>query len=602
MALCFPSLEEVERFRVPLELGERHLLDFLLSYLDNNYEIYVQPFLNGDRPDIVVVRPDAGVLIIEVKDWNLKYYRNSKGGLASWELIENNARIRSPMSQVETYKSNLYQLHIDKLFERKIRDKRYFSIVQTAVYFHNEKTENARQFCFDVDYTQILGHDVLNPQGFQVILGKARLNRSSFLFDRDLYESFRRFLKPPEHTPDMGKDIRYTRKQEELVKSKANLRQKVRGVAGCGKTKVLAGRAVAAYARTKDVVLILTFNITLRNYIHDRISEVRQLFPWSGFEITNYHQFFKTQANNYELEYDDLLIASDQRDFFASVKNRLRRYETILVDEVQDYKNEWLRLLVEYFLAEDGEFVVFGDEKQNVYKRSMGNDKFPVTPIVGRWNELNESFRMGTGTFSIAQAFQNAYFQEYYQPDKNVEVMQGELFEIPAKFRYYVKPQAGSKEIFQLICDEIQSLSVHPNDLVVLAPTHETTRSLEYHFRHHAHEHTTHAGETEEEYKSLLRDYPDQNYHFKSKLEHIRRGRKLHFRGHSGTVKLSTIYSFKGWEAHTLILIISNTHSVEEQGILNELIYTGLTRARKNLIVFDETGLYREFFSRFLEE
>lgn len=602
MALCFPSLEEIERLRVPLELGERYLLDFLLGYLSDNYEIYVQPFLNGDRPDIVIVRPDAGVLVIEVKDWNLRHYRNSKGGLSSWELLENKARIRSPMSQVETYKSNLYELHIDKLFERKIKDKRYFSIVKTAVYFHNETTANAQKFCFDVHYTHILGNDALNPQSFQVLLRKTRLDKSSFLFDNDLYKSFRRFLKPPEHTPDMGKDIRYTRKQEELVKSKADSRQKIRGVAGCGKTKVLAGRAVAAYARTRDLVLILTFNITLRNYIHDRISEVRQPFPWSGFEITNYHQFFKTQANNYGIEYDDLLIASDQKDFFASVTNRLHRYKTILIDEVQDYKNVWLRLLAEYFLAEGGEFVVFGDEKQNVYQRNMGSDKFPVTPIAGRWNELNESFRMGTNTFNIAQAFQNAYFQERYELDKNIEMMQLDILETPARFRYYVKPNADSKEIFQIIRDEIQSLSVHPNDLVVLAPTHETIRSLEYHFRNDAHERTTHTGETKEEYEHLLVEYPNNNPQLKGNLEHIRRGRKLHFWAHSGTVKLSTIYSFKGWEAHTLVLIISHTYSIEEQGSLNELIYTGLTRARKNLIVFDETGLYRTFFSRFLEE
>jgi superfamily I DNA/RNA helicase len=394
----------------------------------------------------------------------------------------------------------------------------------------------------------------------------------------------------------MGKDIQYTRKQSELVKSKASLRQKVRGVAGCGKTKVLAGRAVSAYARTRDVILILTFNITLRNYIHDLISEVRKPFPWSGFEISNYHQFFKTQANNYGLEYADLLVAADEKDFFASVKNSLRRYKAILVDEVQDYKNEWLRLLVDYFLAEDGEIVLFGDERQNVYGRSMGNDKFPVTPIVGRWNELNESFRMGSATFRIAQAFQKAYLQKRYHLDENIEIIQGDLLETPARFRYY---QVGGKEILRLMFDEIKKLKIHPNDLVILAPTHETIRSLEYDFRHKARELTTHAGETQEEYELLLTSYPQQNLRFRTELERIRRGRKLHFWGHAGTSKFSTIYSFKGWEAHTLMLIISNTYSIEEQGSLEELIYTGLTRAKKNLIIFDETGVYQKFFSQF---
>jgi hypothetical protein len=369
MALCFPSLQEIESFRVALEPGERHLLDFLLGHLGDNYEIYVQPFLNGDRPDIVIVRPDAGVLIIEVKDWHLKHYLNSNGGLSSWELVQNNARIRSPLAQVEAYKSNLYELHIAQLFERNIKDRRYFSVVQTAVYFHNEKTENARRFCSNVGYTNILGYDALNTHDFDALLGKARLNRVSALFDRDLYISFKRFLKPPEHTPDMGKDIQYTKRQQDLLKSQANSRQKVRGVAGCGKTKVLAGRAAAAYGRTGELVLILTFNITLRNYIHDRISEVRAPFPWSGFEITNYHQFFKTQANNYGLEYDDLLIAADKENFFAPIKERVRRYKTILVDEVQDYKAEWLRLIVNYFLAEDGELSSVMKSKMSMVER-----------------------------------------------------------------------------------------------------------------------------------------------------------------------------------------------------------------------------------------
>lgn len=451
MALCFPSPEEIERFRVPLEPGERHLLDFLLRHLNNIYEIYVQPFLNGDRPDIVIVRPDAGVLVIEVKDWHLRNYRNSQGGLMPWKLRENDALIRSPLAQVETYKQNLYELHIDQLFERKIKDKRYFSVVQTAVYFHNESTEDARNFCCGARYTHILGHNALNARDFDTLLQGARLNRSSFLFDKKLYESFKRFLRPPEHTPDVGKVIQYTKRQQNLIKSQANSRQKVRGVAECGKTKVLAGRAVAAYGRTKERVLILTFNITLRNYVHDRLSEVRAPFPWSSFEITNYHQFFKSQANNYGLECNDLLTAADQENFFDPVKEHIRRYKTVLIDEVQDYKTEWLRLLLNYFLADDGEFVVFGDEKQNVYGRNMGDDRFPVIPSVpGRWNKLNESFRMGTATFQIAQEFQNFYFKNLYELDSDVKIVQGDIFEKPAHFQYCVEPY-NSGEIFQLI-------------------------------------------------------------------------------------------------------------------------------------------------------
>ena len=578
MAVCFPSLEEINSFRVPLTPGERHLLNFLLSHLADNYEVYVQPFLNGDRPDFVVVRPDAGVLIIEVKDWHLEHYKNPTGGDSAWTLIKNGAHLRSPIAQVKAYKENLYNLHINELFNRNIKNKKYFSIVQAAVYFHNESAKDIQEFCHSEPRTCILGRDSLNAQEFNALLQKAHLNRRSSLFDSNLYTNFKRFLRPPEHNPDIGKEIKYRGGQPRLVESRAQIRQKIKGVAGCGKTKVLAGRAVAAYLRTRGQILILTFNTTLPNYIHDRISEVRQSFPWSAFEIMHYHRFFKAQANNYALEYDDLLLAADQEDFFALVKQRIHRYKTILVDEVQDYKVEWLRLLLNYFLAEDGEFVVFGDEKQNIYSREMGSDRFPVIPTIpGRWNVLKESFRMEALSLRIAQAFQETYFQKQYELDKDVEMVQKSIFESSGELHYHLKPQMGCQDLFKLLRDEIALLSIHPNDLVVLSPTYETVRKLEYDFRHIAHERTSYMGETKEEYAYLLKKYqlegvglPEKNERFKRELEDIRRTRKIHFWPNPGTVKLSTIHSFKGWETHTLILVICDTNGVEKQGSLNQ--------------------------------
>ena len=53
----------------------------------------------------------------------------------------------------------------------------------------------------------------------------------------------------------------------------------------------------------------------------------------------------------------------DDSTFFEHKKDRISKYRSIFIDEVQDYKTEWLELIVNYFLAEDGELVVFGDEK-----------------------------------------------------------------------------------------------------------------------------------------------------------------------------------------------------------------------------------------------
>ena len=106
-----------------------HLLKFLSENLDNNYEIYFQPFLNGDRPDIIIMRPDAGVMIFEVKDWNLGSYDiNDK---KHWFVTQDHkkwSRIKSPIDQVLGYKQNLYDLHIENLLETRIKNPKTWAV------------------------------------------------------------------------------------------------------------------------------------------------------------------------------------------------------------------------------------------------------------------------------------------------------------------------------------------------------------------------------------------------------------------------------------------------------------------------------------------
>ena len=61
------------------------------------------------------MRQGYGVMIIEVKDWNLNhYYLDEK---RKWRLKLNNAFLKSPVDQVLQYKDNLYNLHIENLLE-----------------------------------------------------------------------------------------------------------------------------------------------------------------------------------------------------------------------------------------------------------------------------------------------------------------------------------------------------------------------------------------------------------------------------------------------------------------------------------------------------
>ena len=66
-----PSRSEIATLRTPLTAGELEVLNFFDSLLAIEWEIYVQPFLNGLRPDFVLLNPRAGVAVFEDQQRNL---------------------------------------------------------------------------------------------------------------------------------------------------------------------------------------------------------------------------------------------------------------------------------------------------------------------------------------------------------------------------------------------------------------------------------------------------------------------------------------------------------------------------------------------------
>ena len=78
MAHIYPSFDQIEKLKVPPTSGEETLLRLLYDSLDNRFEIYFQPYLGGDRPDVILVNKESGIMIFEVKDWELKNYRIRK--------------------------------------------------------------------------------------------------------------------------------------------------------------------------------------------------------------------------------------------------------------------------------------------------------------------------------------------------------------------------------------------------------------------------------------------------------------------------------------------------------------------------------------------
>jgi len=87
--------------------------------------------------------------------------------------------------------------------------------------------------------------------------------------------------------------------------------------------------------------------------------------------------------------------------------------------------------------------------------------------------------------------------------------------------------------------------------------------------------------------KKLEAEYPQYKQLTKS-LKTVRDNKKHYFWYDRGTIKLSTIHSFKGWEANTLFLVLEEQFDNSDfMTSFEELIYTAITRSKTNLIVLN---------------
>jgi len=254
-------------------------------------------------------------------------------------------------NRINIYYNNFFNLHLRDIFGKALITKKYWGVIKKAIFLTNEENVNEIEKHNDTSgYINFITYKDINSEEQNHLLKKLDINYKNTYCDNKFCDNVIKLITRGRwHSyKDGDENIKPTKKQLELSVSKSG-GQKIKGVAGSGKTQVLAWRAVNAQVRTGGKILILTFNLTLVNYIKYRINQVAADFNWAQFDITNYHQFFKSQANNHNIKAK--IGDWDNSKFFDSVSDKTIKYDTIFFDEAQDYRYEWYLLVKNNFSA-----------------------------------------------------------------------------------------------------------------------------------------------------------------------------------------------------------------------------------------------------------
>ena len=357
--------------------------------------------------------------------------------------------------------------------------------------------------------------------------------------------------------------------------------------------------------RTGGNVLILTYNITLVNYLKLRLSEIREDFSWENIDVFHYHQFFRIRASECGLQvkygsYEDV-------SFFDNSKNH-KKYSAIFVDEVQDYTTQWLRIVMQNFLEPNGEFVVFGDPKQNVYHRPLDiNGDIRLGVIGGVWNkELSTSRRFNNPRLaSLATAFQSSFFKNQVTDNIKTDTDADNEFNFQTVNYIDLREKRSFDDLLNTIINIINDDSNGAKDFVLLSSYTKLLRNLDYSYRNRTGQATEITFVKKESLDKLKRihnvvDEQHANWKFNKDYEALERIRKQQFTTDKRCLKISTIQSFKGWESLSVIVILDDNFLIDKSSydlMAPETIYTAITRAKESLYIVNiGNDMYHDFF------
>lgn len=597
-----PPLDELSKLRTHLNAAEEQVLEFFNRLLPPAWEIYIQPHLNGLEPDFVLLNPKVGVAVFEVKGWNFdrrefQIKRNKSGApiLMSRNKGEPNFYrvVDNPIDKIYLYKQELSELYL-----ARVEGANAYRVITAGVILPFADDDQIQKLFEPFrqryrmhewpNYYPLVGRESIETNNLRAVFPEANRSSSRYM-NEAAAQDLRSWLIEPDHSKTQREKIQLNEKQEELATTRtATGYRRIKGPAGSGKSLVLAARAGELATAQDKKVLVVSYNITLLHYLRDLA--VRWPEPGEcrikNITFLNFHAWCKRvcKETGHLGEYEALfrLSSEDERDDILDRKlpNLVARildkdaehhatyYDAVLVDEGQDYRQEWWSLLRKICRPE-GEMILAADTTQDIYKRTQHwsagawtDQPMEGAGFRGPWAQLEATYRMPVELTRIANKFARSYLPNKLNilSEEAILPLIPDYSDHPCRLRWIqTDGQSAVTVCFDEIIDLIKTAtpeSVGITDIVFLAPD-------------------TYFGE------KLARCLTDKHYsilHTFAENERDRRRQKHAFFMGAAKIKGTTIHSFKGWETRALLVYTGDENTQQAM----PLLYTAMTRLKRH--------------------
>jgi hypothetical protein len=572
------------RTRSDVPAGVNRTARVLQDTLDDASTAWYEPLFDvgGERPDLVVMVPDVGVLVLEVLEEKPGAVRGVQDGKLTITKASAERLVDDPLVRARAFADALRAAICET---PHLADDERLPVVAAAVLPYLSRADGERKGLGRVmDLGQCLFRDDVEAALTDGELLRRQVMR---LLDAPLRDplsaaaekAHRAVIHPdtvigsaqlqfPSATPAEELKV-LDRRQEALAKGLGDGHRVVRGVAGSGKTLILTYRArLLAHALPHHRVLVVCYNRALAGVLERqlrcpnvRVHRIEALMNKARKTVDLPEMAFDTTSM--EERAKAALGVLDRHP------NAVGRFDHVLVDEAQDFPTAALAFAVRLLRPGSESLLVVADAAQNIY-RNQFRWKDAGINAVGRTRVLDNSYRNTREILEYANEF--LLRGGDFKADASID---DETALIPPRTSLRSGPLptflhlATPQEEVLLIADRCRALldaGVAPSSIAVLygaraAGGFEWTRPL----------------------LAALRSRRVPVY-WVTDPDHDEN--RDHVGEETSRIVLSTIHSAKGLEfSHVLMCGYLDDRPPADRVLSRRLIYVGMTRATHELVL-----------------
>ncbi len=458
MATLIPSFNSCSMRMTP---GEKRLAQRLEEKLEDDYLLWYDVPVGKKQlhPDFIVLHPSRGLFILEVKDWKLDTIQSINPSTATLLTEDGVKEVEHPLQQARGY-----ALAVNKLLEKdpalvqqegKYQGKLVIPYGYGVVFTNiNRKDFNNSELPAVFEEHLVICKDEMLPSTdagefqqrlwdlsayqFGKTLTSSQIDRIRWhifpelrisakqlsLFDVDTTEE-----SPQLQIPDILRIMDL--QQEQLARSLGDGHRVIHGVAGSGKTMILAYRCQHLAQVSNKPILVLCFNVSLAAKLRQVVQEdpnkisrikVRHFHGWCMDLLKKYNiprpDFRAYQGEAYTNELVNRVIAAVDAQLIPA-----GTYGAVMVDEGHDFKPEWLKLVAQMVNPETNSLLILYDDAQNLYGEKRDR-KFSFKNVgiqaQGRTTILKLNYRNTAQVLGVAYEFAKEVMQPTTGDDDEV--------------------------------------------------------------------------------------------------------------------------------------------------------------------------------------